>query len=56
MTTDFTFASGKETAHIREERNAILDQTKDLAYTNYKTFIHTADCSKTIYNDVSNLC
>lgn len=47
--------AGKEGAHLREERAAILDQTKDLAYTNYKTFIHTADCSKTIYNDVSNL-
>lgn len=46
---------GKESAHIREERNAILDQTKDLAYSNYKTFIHTADCSKTIYNDFTSV-
>ncbi|XP_063840859.1 conserved oligomeric Golgi complex subunit 8-like [Scylla paramamosain] len=46
---------GKESAHLHEERNAILDQTKDLAYTNYKTFIHTADCSKTIYNDFTSV-
>lgn len=45
--------TGKEGAHLREERAAILDQTRDLAYTNYKTFIHTADCSRTIYKDVS---
>ncbi|KAK4311380.1 hypothetical protein Pmani_017105 [Petrolisthes manimaculis] len=46
---------GKEGAHLREERAAILDQTKDLAYTNYKTFIHTADCSKTIHNDFTSV-
>nr|XP_053633942.1 conserved oligomeric Golgi complex subunit 8-like [Cherax quadricarinatus] len=45
----------KEGAHLREERSAILDQTRDLAYTNYKTFIHTADCSRAIYKDFTRV-
>ncbi|ROT83091.1 putative conserved oligomeric Golgi complex subunit 8 [Penaeus vannamei] len=46
---------GKEGGHLREERTAILDQTRDLAYTNYKTFIHTADCSRTIFKDFTSV-
>lgn len=46
---------GKEGAHLREERLAILDQTRDLAYSNYKTFIHTADCSRTIFKDFTSV-
>ncbi|XP_045615267.1 conserved oligomeric Golgi complex subunit 8 isoform X1 [Procambarus clarkii] len=45
----------KEGAHLREERSAILDQTRDLAYSNYKTFIHTADCSRAIYKDFTRV-
>lgn len=45
----------KEASHIREERSAILDQTKELAYSNYKTFIHTADCSRTIFKDFTSV-
>lgn len=46
---------GKEGAHLREERLSILDLTRDLAYTNYKTFIHTADCSRTIFKDFTSV-
>ncbi|XP_068216913.1 conserved oligomeric Golgi complex subunit 8 isoform X1 [Palaemon carinicauda] len=46
---------GKEGAHLREERLAILDQTRDLAYSNYKTFIHTAECSRTIFKDFTSV-
>ncbi|KAK7068682.1 conserved oligomeric Golgi complex component [Halocaridina rubra] len=46
---------GKESSHLREERLAILDQTRDLAYSNYKTFIHTADCSRTIFKDFTSV-
>lgn len=42
---------GREPERLAEERNQILQQTRELAFSNYQTFIRTADCTELIYRD-----
>jgi len=43
-----------EPDRVREELSAVQMSTQELAFSNYKTFIQTSDCSRQIYNEFSN--
>ncbi|CAH0561212.1 unnamed protein product [Brassicogethes aeneus] len=45
----------KEPTRLRDEKSAVHDQTQELALTNYKVFIETADCSRDLFTQFKEI-
>ncbi|CAG0901054.1 unnamed protein product [Darwinula stevensoni] len=43
----------REPDQLKDDKRAVLQQTQDLAFSHYKTFIRTAHCSKDLYDDMN---
>lgn len=41
----------KEESRLAEDNKTVVEQTQDLAISNYKTFIQTSECSRRIYTE-----
>ena len=48
-----TIISGNEQTRLEEEEKSLSTATKDLAYKEYHTFIHSSQCSKELGKEVS---
>lgn len=44
--------TGKEVNRIAEEKTSIINQTQELAFQEYPTFIETAQCTQDIFQNV----
>ncbi|XP_055837984.1 conserved oligomeric Golgi complex subunit 8 [Episyrphus balteatus] len=44
----------KEQSRLQDENKNVVEQTQDLAISNYKTFIHTSECSRSIFSEFQN--
>lgn len=42
----------KEESRLLDENQQIIEQTQDLAISNYKTFIKASECSREIYKEI----
>ncbi|XP_018022099.1 conserved oligomeric Golgi complex subunit 8 [Hyalella azteca] len=40
---------------LKDEQASLLEQTKELAYKEYLTFIHASDCSKSLHSQLASL-
>lgn len=47
---NFYFIPGKETKSLEEKNDIIIKMIKDLAISNYKTFVKTSQCYESVYN------
>jgi len=43
-----------EPERVTDQLNSVQSSTQELAFSNYKTFIQTSNCSKQIYNELEN--
>lgn len=44
----------KEEHKLSENNKSVIEQTQDLAISNYKTFIQTSECSREIFREFKN--
>ena len=55
--TDILLAqnAGREPEQLRQEKQCVLKSTQELAFSNYKSFIQTAECTNSIFKEVAHI-
>lgn len=55
--TDILLAqnAGREPEQLRQEKQCVLKSTQELAFSNYKRFIQTAECTNSIFKEVTHV-